>query len=109
MTEQSEINVEAVVNYGGLSNAELMLVYFRMKKYVDNMEENLKNNKVAKQMHTPLGLATAYMTVPAEHVERFRKTEYYKLANSVVEKLGPLVELIMECDESLKKLADELR
>lgn len=106
---KQELNGEAIVKYGGLTNAELMLVYFRFKKYLDNLEDNLKNNRVSKQIDTPLGRATAIIQVPEEHVEKFKATEYYRLTKNVVEKLTPVVELLIDCDESLQSLANELR
>lgn len=104
-----ELNTEAVVKYGGLSNAELMLVYFRFKKYLDNLNKNLDQRKVSKQIDTPMGTATAIMEVPQSHVDKFKETEYYRLTCNVVDKLTPVIDLLIDCDPSLQRLADELR
>lgn len=92
-----------------VSNAELLMIYLKFKKYNDNLDKNLSKNLISKEVDTPLGKGIAYIDVPADHVEQFKQTEYYKLSHTIVEKLSPLVELLLDCDESLKKLADELR
>lgn len=97
------------IKYGGLSNSEIMLVYYRFKKYMDNLEENLAKNQVNKVVKTPMGNATAVIQVSDEHIAKFRSTEYYLLSKSVVSKLGPIVELLESCDDTFKQLADELR
>lgn len=97
------------IKYGGLSNSELMLVYYRFKNYVDNLEEGLSKNQVSKSVNTPMGKATAIVQVSDEHIEKFKSTEYYKLSKAIVAKLGPIVELLQECDDSFKQLSDELR
>lgn len=99
----------AVEKYAGLSNEEILLVYFRFKNYLDNLEENFKDRKVSKQIDTPLGKATAIVEVPQSHIDKFRATDYYKHTVAVVNKLQPIAELLMECDDHFKKLADELR
>jgi hypothetical protein len=100
---------EAITKYGGLSNGELMLVYFRFKKYLDTLENNLNNNQISKQIDTPLGKATAFINVSDDNIEKFKSSEYYKLTKTLVQKLEPIVELLIECDSTYKKLADELR
>ncbi|NBW38603.1 MAG: hypothetical protein EBR30_27010 [Cytophagia bacterium] len=100
---------EAIVKYGGLTNAELLLVYFRFKKYLENLDSNLKDKKISKQVDTPLGKATVIQEIPQEHVDRFMQTDYYKLTKNVVDKLGPIADIILECDDSLQTLVNELR
>lgn len=100
---------ESAVKYGGLSNAEIMMVYFRFKSYLKHTDENLNKRRLSKVIDTPLGKATVLTEIPESHVTKFRDTEFYKLTKNIVEKLDPVVELILECDESYQKLADELR
>lgn len=102
-------NSEAIVKYGGLTNAELLLVYFRFKKYLENLDSNLKDKKISKQIDTPVGKATIIQEIPQEHVDRFMQTDYYKLTKTVVEKLAPIADIILECDDSLQSLVNELR
>lgn len=85
--------------YAGLDNKEILLIYYRMNNYLEVLEKNLSKNVVTKQIETPLGIATAIKEVPKEHVEQFKKTEYYKTLCEVVEKLKPIAEIISECDE----------
>lgn len=95
--------------YGGLDNKEIMLVYYKLKSQTDKLNKNLDNKRVAKPIDTPFGEGIAFMEVPQKHIDMFKETEYYKLLNSVIEKLEPIVQLLEECDNSLKQLADELR
>ena len=97
------------IKYGGLSNSEIMLVYYRFKKYVDKLDENLDKNQVTKTVKTPMGDGTAVIQVSDEHIAKFKATEYYILAKSVVAKLGPIVELLESCDDTFKQLSNELR
>lgn len=106
---KTNTNEESAVKYGGLSNAEIIMVYYRFKKYLDQTDENLNNKKISKVIETPLGKATVIKEIPESHVIKFKETEFYKLTKNIVEKLNPVVELILECDESCQKLADELR
>jgi hypothetical protein len=97
------------IKYGGLSNSEIMVVYYRFKKYIDDLEDGFSKNQVSKTVNTPMGRGTAIMQVSDEHIQKFKSTEYYQLSKAVVAKLGPIVELLQECDDTFKQLADELR
>lgn len=97
------------IKYGGLSNSEIMVVYYRFKKYIDDLEEGLSKNQISKSVNTPMGKGTAIIQVSDEHIQRFKSSEYYKLSKNVIAKLEPIVELIQECDDSFKQLANELR
>lgn len=97
------------IKYGGLSNSEIMIIYYRFKKYIDDLEEGLSKNQISKVVNTPMGKGTAIMQVSDDHIQKFKSTEYYKLSKAVVAKLGPIVELLQECDDNFKQLADELR
>lgn len=103
------IHQEPDVKFAGLSNAEIMLIYYRFRAYVTVLEDNLDKRQVRKSVETPMGLATVIENVPQEHVDQFRNTEFYKLTKNVLEKLAPLVELIEECDPKYQALANELR
>ena len=97
------------IKYGGLSNAEIMLVYHRFKTYIDNLENNLSKNQITKTVLTASGQNIVTKQVSNEQVAMFRASEYYILTNSVVAKLGPIVELLESCDDSFKQLSNELR
>jgi hypothetical protein len=49
------------------------------------------------------------ITVPVEHVEKFKATQYYELLNSIVAKLKPIAELLEDCDPSMKELAETVK
>lgn len=95
--------------FAGLSNAEIVFMYYRLKSYMHVLDTNLDKNVVSKQVNTPLGIATAIKEVKPEFVTQFKKTDYYKTACSLMEKLKPVVSVIEECDDSVKQLLKELK
>lgn len=99
----------SAVKYGGLDNKEIMLVYYKLKSQTEKLNKNLDAKRIAKSVDTPFGEGVAFIEVPQKHIDMFKETEYYKLLHSVIEKLEPIVQLLEECDSSLKTLADELR
>jgi len=96
-------------DYSGLSNEEIIMIYYRFDKYLKGLNENLDNNRVTKSIQTPLGSGLQIISVPQEHVDKFKKTQYYNLVTSIVDKLKPIVDLIEECDPSLKELAETVK
>jgi hypothetical protein len=96
-------------SFKGLTNEELIMVYYRFEKYLTDMDKNLEKNMISKNVDTPFGNGIAMISVPEEHVEQFKKTQYYGLINSIVAKLKPIVELIEECDAAMKELAQEVK
>lgn len=95
--------------YAGLTNQELILVYYRLENYLNVMNKNLDKNVITRQVDTPMGVATAMREVKPEHVEMFKETTFYNTLCGVVTKLKPIAELIEECDDSLKKLIEEFK
>jgi hypothetical protein len=95
--------------YAGLTNQELILVYYRLENYLNVMNKNLDKNVITRQVDTPMGVATAMREVKPEHVEMFKETAFYNTLCEVVTKLKPIAELIEECDDSLKKLIEEFK
>lgn len=97
------------IDMRGLSNEELILVYYRFDKYLKSLNENLEKNVMSKNVDTPFGNGIAIVSIPEGHAQKFKETQYFALVNSVVNKLKPIVELIEECSPELKKLADEVK
>lgn len=95
--------------YGGLENKELVFIFYKMKEFVTNLDENLSQKKIRKEVDTPMGKGVAYIAVSDEHVQKFKSTEHYRVMHEVLSKLEPIVEVIEECDESSKTFANELR
>jgi hypothetical protein len=85
--------------FAGLSNEEILMIYYRFKSYLERTNQNLKNKKMSKPMDTPLGPAMAFTVVRDSHIQKFVDSEFYHLTNDVVNKLQPIVELLEECDE----------
>jgi hypothetical protein len=95
--------------FAGLSNAEIVFMYYRLKNYKTVLDKNLDKNMVTKQVETPLGIATAIREVKPEFVAKFKETEYYKTACDIIEKLTPVVSIIEQCDDSVAKLLEEFK
>jgi hypothetical protein len=96
-------------SFKGLSNEELIMVYYRFNKYLTDLNKNLEKNLISKSVETPFGNGIAMISVPEAHVDQFKKSQYYELINSIVAKLKPIVELIEECDDAMKELAQEVK
>jgi hypothetical protein len=100
---------QSIEKYAGLNNKEILLVYYRLENYLNVLNKNLAMNVVTKQIETPMGIATAMKEVPKEHVDKFKKTEYYITLCEVVKKLKPIVDIITECDDSVKKAVETFK
>lgn len=96
-------------SFKGLTNEELIMVYYRFEKYLTGLNKNLDKNMISKNVDTPFGNGIAMISVPEEHVQQFKESQYYELINSIVAKLKPIVELIEECDTAMKELAQEVK
>lgn len=95
--------------YKGLTNEELIMIYYRFDKYLTNMNENLNKNMISKSVETPFGNGIALISVPEAHVNQFKQTQYYGLLTSIVAKLKPIVDLIEEFDPTMKELAQDIK
>ena len=95
--------------FAGLSNAEIIFMYYRLKNYKTVLDKNLDKNMVSKQIETPLGIATSMKEVKPEYVAKFKETEYYKTACDIIEKLTPVVSIIEQCDDSVTKLLEQFK
>lgn len=106
---QQETTAVETPKFGGLDNKEIIMVYYRMKKMTDNMDQNLNERKIQKVVDTPMGKGVAYVEVSQDKIDKFRSSEYYTTMHKVLEKLEPIVSLLEDCDPEFKKFADELR
>ena len=95
--------------YGGLTNEELIMVYYRFNKYLTGLNDNLDKKMISKSVDTPFGNGIALVSIPEDHVNQFKGTQYYELLNSIVAKLKPIVDLIEECDPAMKELAERVK
>lgn len=95
--------------YKGLTNQELIMIYYRFSKYLTGLNTNLDKNIMSKNVETPFGSGIAMIPVPPEHVTEFKQSQYYELLNSIVAKLKPIVDLIEECDPAMKELAETIK
>jgi hypothetical protein len=95
--------------FAGLNNAEIVFMYYRLKNYKTVLDKNLEKNAITTQVSTDLGIVTTIKQVKPEHIEKFKQTEYYKIANEILEKLSPVVSIIEQCDDSVMQLLKELK
>lgn len=109
MTQESTQPTSQTNQYAGLNNQELVFIYYKMREFVTNLDDNLLQKKIRKEVDTPMGKGVAYIGVSDEQVEKFKSSEHYKVMHQVVSKLEPIIELIEEVDESSKVFANELR
>lgn len=95
--------------YAGLDNKELIFIYYKIKDFVSNLDKNLDDKKMRKEIDTPMGRGVAYIGISEEQVEKVKATEHYRVMHEVLDKLQPIIEVIEECDESSKEFANDLR
>ena len=96
--------------FAGLNNKEILTVYYRFKGYAENLEKQINSKKLVKIVNEPnTGISLATKNLSDEHIQRFKETEFYQMVYSILDKLAPIVEIIEECDQSVKSLIDEIR
>jgi len=100
---------ETNLNLQGLTNEEIIMIYYRFEKYLSGLDSNLDKNQISKSIETPVGNGIAIIKVPDEHVKMFKESQYYELLNSIVGKLKPIVSIIEDCDPTMKVLAEEIK
>jgi hypothetical protein len=105
----TEDQKEAEKKYAGLSNKELVLIYYRLNNYLITLNKNLEKGVITKQVETPMGVVSAIKSVPEKHVAKFRKSLYYTTLCETVEKLHATVAIIEECDDSIKDVLNQLK
>jgi hypothetical protein len=96
-------------NYKGLDNKEILVIYYKMSSFFEELNHNLNENRVQKVVDTKLGKGVAYIAISDEKVEQFKNSEQYQSLASLVNKLKPVAELIEECDETCKTFANQLQ
>lgn len=95
-----------VKKFAGLSNEEIVLIQEKFASYLDGVNKNLKQNQVYQKEQTPNGEAIRVHILSNKQVDEFKNSEYYKLSNSIVAKLSPIVDIIKDSQpEMLKNLS----
>jgi len=84
-------------SYKGLDNKEILVIYYKMSSFLNELNLNLDNQRVQKVIDTPMGKGVAYINISEDKVQQFR------------DKLKPIAELIEECDDSCKLFANQLQ
>lgn len=96
-------------SYKGLDNKEILVIYYKMSSFLNELNLNLEKNRVQKVVDTPMGKGVAYITISQDKVQQFKNAEQYQSLVSLVDKLKPIAELIQDCDESYKQFANQLQ
>lgn len=92
--------------YKGLSNEEITVIYTRFNKYLTDLEANLNKGVVNKIVKSPGGVYVDTIRLSEDDVRKFKQSEQYLFSKSVVDKLAPIVDLIVEEFPQLKSLKD---
>jgi hypothetical protein len=109
MTTENTTAENTKEKFKGLTNEEIMVIYYRLKRVVDDQDEDLEKNRITRRIDTPIGMANATTIVPEKHIQLFKETQYYKLPKEVIAKLEPIVTLMVEMNDELAKLSEELK
>ena len=87
-----------------LNNEEICLLYFQSKAILETVEFNLDKNRIYMKVdieQLPGIQAKQPISITQEDILVFKNGDYYKTLVSVVNKLKPFAELIVEADPSL--------
>jgi hypothetical protein len=106
---QNKADKKEELFYKGLSNDELVIVFYKFKNYFNNLNNHLDKNMIVQNVQTPVGLGQIVKEVSEKHVELFRESRYYNTLSNIVEKLEPVVKLIEDCDPDMKDLSQHFK
>lgn len=83
-----------------LSNEEILVVYYRFSKYLEEVNKSLEKNMIVKKIEGPGGImANGFRMIDDEEKEKFISSQFYKTTKNIVEKLQPIVVLIEDVEE----------
>lgn len=107
---KNEIETPANENqFAGLSNAEIVLIYYRLKHYVNMIDTNLEKGYATKTINSPIGISTSLKSVSKEKIKFFKESLYYKTMKDSLEKLEKVSTLIEECDKDVISIIQQLK
>lgn len=95
--------------WAGLTNEELLYLFYRIDDIRTKIETGLENHKFSKIITDLSGERLISKSLSYKDVEEYKKEEHYILLQSVFSKLKSLAPLIEESDISMKKLAEKLK
>jgi len=85
-----------------LDNREILFIYFSNRKWIDTYEDIFEHKSIEDVMSIlDYGQIRVTQNLTDEDIDKIQKTQHYKLANRIHEKLHPVVELIEEVDIDL--------
>lgn len=95
--------------FAGLSNTEIVLVYYRLKQYVNMIDSNLDNGYATKVIKSPVGMTTSLKEVSKEKIQVFKDSLYYKTMKDALDKLEKVSSLIEECDQDVISIIQQIK
>jgi hypothetical protein len=97
------------IDFKNLSNEELIVIYAKFNSVVKTMDDDLSKKRYSKKTKTPFGKGLEYISLSEDKVEEIKSSKPYLLSKSVVNKLKPIVELIVDCDVEMKELYNQIK
>lgn len=97
------IKSKSELDFRGLSNEELLIIFSSINDYYETLNDNLKQGVVHKTVATSHGPEIEVINIQPEDIESITSSDYYMTIRSIVNKLEPIVEIINEVQPSLSK------
>lgn len=107
MTQTQE--KESQIDLRDFTNEELLVIFYKFENIVSSLDKDLDMKRIGKKIDTPMGPGIAYKVIDDAKVEKLKNSKPYKISKTIVSKLKPLVELIVDCDSEMKELSNKLK
>ena len=91
------------LDFKGLSNKELLLIFNRVDIYFENLNKNLERSEFHKSINTSTGIRTEIIELSSNDIKSILDSEYYNTMKSIIDKLEPIISLINEEEPKLKR------
>jgi hypothetical protein len=88
----------------GLTNQQLVYLYFNFKIHVGRIEEVIKTRTLARPVSTPLGMMTLLQPIDDSAVAELEQEPQYLLIKSILETLEPIAEFILAAGEDFSDI-----
>jgi predicted N-acyltransferase len=82
--------------FADLTNQEIVMIHDKFKTYLDELNSKLNKNTVHERIMTPMGEGIKVHKLTDEQVDEVKNTEFYQCSTSIVKKLGPIKDLIID-------------
>ena len=109
MTKKSTTKPANENKFAGLTNKEIVLVYYRLKQYFDMVDSNLEKGYSTKTINSSIGVTTSLKPVSKESIDKFKQSLYYVTLQETLIKLENVTKLIEECDDEVMSIIQQLK